>query len=477
MCFSAPLSNQDHLSFRIVKGCLYRSNQRRSITTALALFCICVNVTSVRAVEDEPPASHPPFADFGYLPAPGDYSGRIFRLSQQYPSDPPSSDELPGFLKIDFKKQWKEYILAVRDYCFHGNTGASDPENDFDVAIQKPVRWYHMPWQHFGPMGREGIHGLTKEAPVTPGQLAWTQRSKGQTYAVAFYNSFGGYTIGKVWQDPNKPELHNIRFPVGTVVFKLLFIDIPTDEVPSLTSPIRWKGYITTAFDTSARSVRDLALIQMDVMIRDEQSPFGWVFGTFQYNGQLLRENRWENLVPVGLQWGNDEDNPQHQVNTQPVRTVRNPLLKDTVINDDDNELPPTHLGWNGRLNGPVDNPMSSCMSCHATAQVREKSPLSPLFQSNPPLPGSSAWMRWFKNVKCGERFDEDVPSTDFSLQLAISVKNFQQWKGEARGLSAANYKYQSEKAKERLGSKFSDTVIEDGELKEVPKIQRNIAD
>ena len=28
------------------------------------------------------------------------------------------------------------------------------------------------------------------------------------------------------------------------------------------------------------------------------------------------------------------------------------------------------HLGWLGRVNGPVDNPASSCLSCHGTAQT-----------------------------------------------------------------------------------------------------------
>src|SRR5262249_46590171 len=54
------------------------------------------------------------------------------------------------------------------------------------------------------------------------------------------------------------------------------------------------------------RRVRKFSLIQMDIMVRDPRSPYGWVFGTFQYNRKLRKKNPWENLVPVGLQWGND---------------------------------------------------------------------------------------------------------------------------------------------------------------------------
>ena len=59
--------------------------------------------------------------------------------------------------------------------------------------------------------------------------------------------------------------------------------------------------------------------------------------------------------------WGNDptiKDNAF--TNTIPETTKINPNLKETSINADTNELPPTHLGWNGRLNGPVDNSQSS---------------------------------------------------------------------------------------------------------------------
>jgi hypothetical protein len=89
--------------------------------------------------------------------------------------------------------------LEVRAYCFEGNIQGGDVKDDWCVQDNKVRKWYHMPWQHYGPNGREGIHGLTKEAPVQPRQLAWGQTDSGrQTYAVAFYSVFGGYTIGQV---------------------------------------------------------------------------------------------------------------------------------------------------------------------------------------------------------------------------------------------------------------------------------------
>jgi hypothetical protein len=383
-----------------------------------------------------------PFPDFGFLPGPGQYSGPVFKLSQDYPAQPPPSANLPPFMKSEFQKDWKNYMLQVRSYCFEGNT-----DTDWRVENNKVRDWYHIPWQHYGPSGREGIHGLTKEAPVQPKQLAATQTyTGGQTYAVGYFNEFGGHTIGRVWANHDNPDPGATTAPggflEGTVICKLLFVDVPVEQVPSLANPVQWDGYITDVYNSSNRSIRKLSLIQMDIAIKDMRAPTGWIFGTFQYNGQLNRATPWENLVPLGLMWGNDPDiTDDAYTNPTPTETKINPNLKETVINPDPNELPPTHLGWNGRLNGPVDNPRSSCMSCHMTAEVPALSPITPFFQANPPPMGSPAWMRWFQNEKCGTPFDEGAKSADFSLQLSIGITNFYTWKDTLDGLYASSYK------------------------------------
>jgi hypothetical protein len=140
--------------------------------------------------------------------------------------------------------------------------------------------------------------------------------------------------------------------------------------------------------------------------------------------------------------WGNDPAVTGNDfTNPQPTVTRINPQLKETSINANTQELPPTHLGWNGRLNGPVDNPLSSCMSCHMTAEVPALSPMNPTFQADAPPIGSTAWMRWFQNAACGQPFDPQAQSADFSLQLALGVVNFEQWKAPAQGgLFASDY-------------------------------------
>lgn len=391
------------------------------------------------------------YPDFGFLPPPSEYAGRVFSLSQRYPMQMPDNSILPKFLEIDFKEDWRGYLMAARSYCLEGNVKGRDVEDDFNPASENKPAWFHVPWQHYGKNGREGVHGLTKEAPVYVGQLAVKQKyAKGQMYAIGLYNSFGGYTIGQVWANKQHPDVKKAVFPVGAVVCKILFTDVPVEEVPSLQDPLLWNAYVTEEYKSTKRIFKDVALIQMDLMVRDERAPNGWVFGNYQYNGAQGNSNKWENLMPLGIQWGNDPDvyDPSHDgdgeyTNLVPAVTKINPNLKETIINPDTSELPPTHLGWNGRLNGPADNPRSSCFSCHMTAQAPQISPASPLFLAQPLKPSDAGWMRWFQNLNCTERFDANKPtsSTDFSLQLAASLQNFYDWRDEGSKIVAERYK------------------------------------
>lgn len=371
------------------------------------------------------------FPDYGYQP-PATYKGPIFQLSQSYPAALPS--DTPAFFKLlpklsnDFE-QWRPYVDAVKKYCLEGNV-----ESDWYEQNNTVRKWYHAPWQHYGPLGREGIHGLTKEAQIQPRQLASTQTTAGQTFAVGIYNDIGAYTIGQVWKNPQNPDptvtSQPNSFHNGAVVCKALFADIDLKQVPFLANPVLWQAYVTDSFNSANREIKSVALIQMDFAVRDTRIPgTGWIFGTFQYNGAVSGKPGWDNLVPVGVMWGNDpEDTGNDYTNPQPTVTKINPQIKESAINAK-SELPPTHLGWNGRLDGPVDNPVSACMSCHMTAESPQLSPMNPTFQANPPPVGSPAWMRWFQNEEAGVPFDKTALSTDFSLQLAGGIQNFYDWK------------------------------------------------
>jgi hypothetical protein len=430
-------------------------NTRIQPLLALAVLCT-TSLFSPRASAQSdalalppPNPSTAPFPDFGYMLPPGSVPGlSVFKLSQDYPQAEPAG-ELPPFFKTDFKTDWKNWLIQVRDYCFEGNIGNPNIEDDFRVENNTKRKWYHMPWQHYGSNGREGFHGLTKEAPVKSGQLAVSQTySTGGAWAVGFFNDRGGWKIGQVWKDHAKPDPAAMGkgFPNGTVLFKLLFVSIPRPiaelQVPFLRNGVWWNAYATYNFADSGRSPIQVALTQMDIMVRDDRAPYGWVLGNFQFNGQL-KGKAWENLTPVGLMWGQDPTNNTNPPSVFPLKkTPINAELKETIINPG-SDLPPTHLGWNGRLNGPLDNPMSSCFSCHSTAQYPQGSALSPLF--DPSLadvkPGDETWMIWFRNIACGQPFnDKKGQPMDFCLQLAESLQNFDTWKYGQDGISAKTY-------------------------------------
>ncbi|MCP2072633.1 UNVERIFIED_ORG: hypothetical protein J2Y77_002069 [Pseudomonas lini] len=386
------------------------------------------------------------FPDFGFAPPKTAYPGgtQLFRLSQDYPTVAPGSSSMPAFFKQlpanfnnDFET-WRSYMNEVKKYCLEGNT-----EVNWNVQKNKVRQWYHMPWQHYGPYGREGFHGLTKEAPIQPSQLASTQTGSGQTYAVGIYNDIGAYTIGQVWKDPQNPDPSYTSspksFPNGTVVCKALFADIDVSTVPFLVNPVLWSAYTTTDFYSTKRQVTKVALIQMDIAVRDTRvKDTGWLFGTFQYNGAVTGKPGWDNLVPVGIMWGNDpKETGNNFTNPTPTETKINRALKQTAINANTKELPPTHLGWNGRLNGPVDNPQASCLSCHMTAEYQQLAIMNPTFQASPPPVGGDIWMKWFQNIPAGQPFTPGTQSTDYSLQLSGALANFYDWKCNHSGIYA----------------------------------------
>ena len=424
-------------------------------TLLFRALCLMALISALLAACAPTPVPQAPFKDYGYEPPASQYSGTLFKLSQDYPTLRPDMSNLPIMLATDFTQNWRAYLTQARDYCLEGNI-----EADWRVENNKVRKWYHAPWLDYGPNGREGIHGLTKEVTLAAGQLAATQTyDKAGAYAIAIYNEFGGFEIGRVWRDHNAPDPAAVAdegFPVGTVVCKALFVSMPADlmqaQVPYLQNPLTWQAYAYDYGSKTERKVQDVALVQMDIMVRDSRARYGWVFGTYQYNGALNNQNPWLNLVPVGLQWGNNPevaDNiptlvdgkfpPNTPVTTTPINTK----LTDTQINPDKN-LPPTHLGWNGRLAGPTDNPRSSCFSCHMVASYPEQ-PMSGAFVAasdrpqTDPLSWGRWWMQWFQNNPWPRQFyvvpqpkngtdpgtRPAIFSLDFSWQLSNGITNF----------------------------------------------------
>jgi hypothetical protein len=353
-----------------------------------------------------PPAHGQAFPDAHDPPIPG-WSGPVFKLRQDYPATLPAPESYP-WKALDPATQPIEYVRSVLAYAYEGNLAV-----DWQVE-NNPVRgWYHAPWMHSHDAGREFVHGLTRERDSRAGELHANQATRFQNWAVSVYNPPGGHVIGQVWSDPNAPDPTKAAFADGAVAVKLLFTEATVAEVPYLRDSHEWQAHIHQALNSTTRTIRTLRLLQIDVAVRDTRldGTTGWAFGTFVYDADAPGTTPWERMVPVGLQWGNDPG-------VTPAMVAAGTALQETAINP---AVLPLNLklGWAGRLNGPVDNPASSCLSCHSTAQVPQGAMIPPS------TAGDQARLRWFRNIKAGEPFDPGRQSTDYSLQISVAIRFF----------------------------------------------------
>ena len=350
-----------------------------------------------------------PFCDAATKPLPG-WKGHVFHLSQNYPTSVPQ-DARP-WLQFDPKTQAMLYLKAALAYFFQGNIRA-DVEASFDPTLNGTRGWYNAPWQDLGVNGREFVHGMTRERVSRVGELDPHQTHTWNNYAVGFYNAPGGVVIGRVWADHGKPNKAAGLMPEGTVAGKLLFTTAPVSDVPYLQGAPEWNAYVYSDLSNptpppgSPRSIVKVRLLQIDIAVKDSRvaSTTGWVFGTFVYGGGPggPQGNGWTNVAPVGVMWGND-----------PGYSGVGPL-KETSLNP---AVHMPHVGYQGRLNGPVDNSVSSCLSCHSTAEAPDGTMVPP--NGTDPAP-------WFRNIASGTPFDAGRQSLDYSLQLSVGIKNFEQ--------------------------------------------------
>ncbi len=221
--------------------------------------------------------------------------------------------------------------------------------------------------------------------------------------------------------------MDGVAFPEGTVSFKLLFTTAPASAVPYLAGAPEWFADIDRSADPDVIKATRVRLLQIDIAIRDKRSSCGgWVFGTFHYDAALPGSDPWKKLRPLTVQWGNDPTLTQTLFNAgqKPVESwvdAESPVVK-YRSNPPQGTNPPRILGWAGRGNGPVDNPVSSCLSCHSTAQLPAASNMTP-----PGTATEQAKLRWFRNLPPNTAFDTGSKTLDFSLQLGVGIQNFRQ--------------------------------------------------
>ena len=359
----------------------------------------------------------------GKIPPLSEYDGPLFALSQNYPDSLPEQGPQP-WLEIDPMQDPDAYQLAIRDYFLEGMIPANFRGQDNEVR-----KWYNVPWMHVGRNPREAIRGLTNERASRCLDLGDSQNKRQQNWGIGLYNSTGGYTVGRVWADADKPDPSASQFLEGVVVVKLLFSDALDTQVPDLRGAPAWTAYITGAHigcdvnSNQSRQVRTLRLLQMDIAVKDRRAGItGWFFGSLVYDQSANATDAWRKLSPGGLQWG-----PDHGYGSAKKNAGR-PLLETHMSRPQ--PVLSTYkgdLGWLGRLNGPIDNPLSSCMSCHSTAQWPRHASLTPGMDMT-----EEERMHWFRPLAGDEAFTPGATPLDYSLQIQLSLENFKKSGGRA---------------------------------------------
>ena len=356
---------------------------------------------------------------------PETYEGTRFLLNQDYPTSLPTDEPSP-WKDYDFQTAQgaDDYMMAVRQYVYEGMEPA-----DWRLEQNTVRHWYHVPWMTLGQNPREFVRGLTPERRLTGPELGLRTGVRVQNWAVGFYNSIGAYTIGQVWNNPHAPDPSLSRFAEGTVVAKVLFTAAKPEDFagadPASGAP-SWDANIFRSIGSSDKEIQSVRLLQMDVAIRDDRAGVsGWVFGTFAYDPDSQETDSWDRMMPVGLMWGNDPEltDSAFQAGAKPTETIVSSLAPSYAV---------SHLGRSARLNGPVDNPASACLSCHSTAQVPAVAQMYPR-----PSCTESQVMYWFRNIAGSEAFGpvngcdpqatnaENAPiAVDYSLQVAVAIAN-----------------------------------------------------
>jgi hypothetical protein len=332
------------------------------------------------------------------------------------------------------------YLLALRNYAFTSiDLRAYTPQLTTDAQYRDQLgggvaqslrnqKWYPAPRMIYGspsaPGTREAARGMTLERTVRAGELAGNTQPF-PNYAVAYYDTRGANAYRQVWATgtPGKDVATTaaMHMAEGSLVYKLLFSAAKPGDFPQ---DILANSVSAAVLPNAGGVAVPVRLLQIDIAVKDSRSAAtGWYFATYVYDRSVQNTSPWRRMVPLGLMWGNDKTAP-------PLGTG---AIKETWINPNAPAYARQHLNVGGRLDGPVDNPQSACMSCHSTAQAPSYASMLPSQGCNQ-APFKANWYRNLSGTKafgaftpgpgtCTQTTPTPAPTAaDYSLQLAATV-------------------------------------------------------
>lgn len=198
----------------------------------------------------------------------------------------------------------------------------------------------------------------------------------------------------------------------GSVSFKMLFTTLQAQErdngsyglYPILEKAYKWIAHVSTHRNQSPRIVQEVSHVQMDIAIKDKNirglmegqgvtnpdDVIPWVMLTYYYDPNYtnpifdrnqpphmrlseseiaLAPEGLRHMRPIGIQYGLDKGQSVilyeagNGLDGAPLGLAKNNHFED-------GDLLAQDYFYNTRLNGPADNPDSSCLGCHASSGI-----------------------------------------------------------------------------------------------------------
>lgn len=472
---------------------------------ALSVAGICALLAPAMHAQQVAPRGGAPYYAFrdAVKPAPKNPTTPVFHMSKDYPHSVPNrcpectwlrrNKELDSLFSPTFPATpqvwagaWNAYMERLFEYIIQGQDMSLSNKEGWHTQVNGKTRWFNVPWMAYDPTaGREYVHGTTNERtahlkditehePHTDDFLAHLAKAPSpaclaankwgfESWSVGYYNEYGGQALGRAVPATGVPAMSTymgspvpagLPFPTGTMVIKVLTSSVPVECAPFLAGSPAWeidrhvltedKGY------QCERAVQISHVVQFDVAVVDPRSPTRWVYGTFVYDNTqtnhypgVPEDSFWAHMIPLGLQWGSDPW-------TFPAVPKEASLpIQQSVLNP--NVKTYQHWGCQNRLAGPVDNPQSSCTSCHMSAYAAPPGAQTEMGQNAPSSFGFSGLCEAFSQENTNYFQNQSMPqgypgglfpqaiSMDTSLQLAVAFTQYGEFNTRHRPVACTN--------------------------------------
>ncbi len=324
------------------------------------------------------------------------YSGPLFALSHAYPTTPVAPPADPPWRKASgggliTTANAEAYTQALKDYV------AADMKvllYDYPAWDAGKAGWYNAPWL---TSVREPIHGTYVGSSFTKDYFPISGLTADMTtHVLVYYDDVSAAVLQGMWGPSGMDPVPGIKaglaqYPEGSIIVKPAFTTANATTWPVLEGAVSWPIYAVPDDGSSKDPVlQNVSFFQFDIIVKDSvASPTTqWVFTTLVYDKNAPGDN-WDKMVALGAMWGNDPTviSPQ---GCDPIKGDC-PALNETWINPAAPVYAKETLGWGGRLSGPNDGAvdtnaaviqadgsvkpyngryaMSSCMSCHQSAE------------------------------------------------------------------------------------------------------------